>query len=333
MKNKPHQIFSVQNKHANIGVATKMPDSAQLQFASASKSIPIYFFLFLNTFESYHFIKRFIYDQTMRMKIFNVEARRVSMEKNIVVRTINLEGSFNFRDLGGYETLSGKKVKTGVLYRSGNLQNITDKDIEKIKQTGLKTIFDLRGSDEVKNYPTPSLSGIITKHVPLIEIDRDMVRQPKDLAKYAESLQDPGTILEKLYREVTKNTKVYKDFFATLLTDPKSPVLFHCMAGKDRTGVMAALTLHTLDVPDEFIFADYLYTNNFLDALRANLQPEAAQVDQALMQAMLEARREYLQAFFDEVQTQFGSVDQYIHEAIGLSKSDVETLRASLLVE
>ncbi|RFA33200.1 hypothetical protein CAI16_15630 [Virgibacillus dokdonensis] len=255
------------------------------------------------------------------------------MEKKITVRTIDLEGSFNFRDLGGYETRSGKRVKNGILYRSGNLQHITKNDIEKINQTGLKTIFDLRGSDEVKNYPTPSISGVTIKHMPLIEIDREMVRQPKDLQRFGEHPQEPGMILEKLYREVTKNTNVYNTFFSALLTDPESPLLFHCMAGKDRTGVMAALTLYALDVPEELIFTDYLYTNNFLDILRANLQPESIQVNQAFMQAMLEARREYLQAFFDEVESQFGSVDQYINEGIGLSKSDLKTLQAALLVK
>ncbi|MFU0790012.1 tyrosine-protein phosphatase [Virgibacillus proomii] len=255
------------------------------------------------------------------------------MNQRQLVQTIDLEGSFNFRDLGGYETKSGRKVKSGILFRSGNLQNLTQNDIITLKKIGIRTIFDLRGSDEAKKHPTPKIPEVTNRHLPLIEIDRDAIRSPKDLADFSfQQEEDPGQVLIQLYRKVTKNVPVYKSILTTLLENPQAPILFHCMAGKDRTGVTAALTLHMLDVPEKLIFQDYLFTNQFIDALKTNLQVEKIQADKALIQAMLEARREYLQAFFDEIKSQFGSVDQYVKEAIGFTKNDVEMLKAHLLV-
>ncbi len=163
------------------------------------------------------------------------------------------------------------------------------------------------------------------------------MRQVGDLAEQKHDLDvsNPGEMLIKLNRKITAYTSTFRRVFEILLSEPQAPLLFHCMAGKDRTGAVAALILSVLGVPREIITDDYLYTNNTLGQMKAHFQELGfgvpLQFDPSILDAMFEARVEYINAFFDELENQFGSVDSYIKESIGLTTEDIHILKSHLL--
>lgn len=253
-----------------------------------------------------------------------------------ISREVKMEGTFNFRDLGGYETTEGSRVKSGVIFRSGNLSRITDSDKEMLRELGIKNICDLRDNDEVQNHPDPVLDEITWHHIPLIK-DEEVVRQPGDLNQFESKLinSKPGEMLLSLNREMISNTVEFRKIFQILIDNPTNPMLFHCMAGKDRTGVVAALLLSALCVPREAIEEDYLYTNNVLEEIERGFSAIGyilpSHIDQEIIRAIYEARIEYIRAFFDEIEQKFGDVEVYLSKGIGLSEEDLRLLRKHLL--
>jgi protein-tyrosine phosphatase len=255
---------------------------------------------------------------------------------NNILREIQLEGSFNFRDLGGYETVDGRNVKRGMLFRSGNLSRVTEKDIEMINQLGIGKICDLRGLDEIEKFPDPILDGAIWSHTPLVS-DEKMVRQVGDLADFEHALinSKPGELLISLNQAMVTYKNAFQNVFKILLTEPHTPMLFHCMAGKDRTGTVAALILSVLGVPRPLIEEDYLYTNNTLEQMKANFADigfnDLPHIDKEVLDAMFEARAEYIHAFFNELENKYGSIDSYFKDVIGLTDDEINLLKSHLL--
>lgn len=248
-------------------------------------------------------------------------------------RIIELEGSFNFRDMGGYPTIDGYHVKWGMLYRSGNLSGMTKADLEIVNQLGIKKICDLRAKDEINKYPDPILNGAAWNHVPVIQ-DEVKIKHVGDLVSPYEN-GDLGGLLISLNREMVTYTETFQKVFKLLLDEPQNPFLFHCMAGKDRTGVVAALILSVLGVSRDIILEDYLFTNHSLEKIKANLLTSEShnlqQINQEVFDALLEARVEYINAFFDKLESTYLSIDSYIKEKISLTNADIALLKKHLL--
>ncbi|MED1564168.1 hypothetical protein AJ85_06960 [Alkalihalobacillus alcalophilus ATCC 27647 = CGMCC 1.3604] len=252
-------------------------------------------------------------------------------------RLITLEGSFNFRDLGGYKTKSGRTVKWGRVFRSGDLSKVTANDLKKLEQLGIKTICDLRSQDEVEKMPDPLLANVRALHVPVIPNDDEtMVRQVGDLAEVQrEWLTNPGDMLTYMNKKMVIFAEAYKTLFRSLLNYPEEPLLFHCAAGKDRTGVVAALILSLLDIDRETILEDYLLTNLSKEKMRQQLAGSDLDAFSHLsgeaIEAMLEPRAEYIEAFFVELEHHYGTVKHYFERAIGLTEDEMNQLRENLL--
>ncbi|KEK23284.1 tyrosine-protein phosphatase [Bacillus gaemokensis] len=257
----------------------------------------------------------------------------------VAERKLPLQGAFNFRDLGGYETTDGRRVKWGKLYRSEELAGLTEWDVDYLQQTGLKLICDYRTDFEVKHKPNPSIDGARQVCLPVMQdLAKDLnineFFQVGDLSM----LGKPGEYLVNMNRDFVTGNEAFVRFLQ-LAQDPENlPLVNHCTAGKDRTGFGSALLLLLLGVSEETIMEDYLLSNGFREKLNqkmmaflgAKLQNEESK---EILGAMFEARAEYLQAAIDEIIHKYGSIEMYAEKGLGFTKEQLENMKTMLLEE
>jgi protein-tyrosine phosphatase len=255
-------------------------------------------------------------------------------------RQIKLEGQGNFRDLGGYKTVDGKTVKWGLIYRAGQLNKLTDADITRLKELKIRTVVDFRGTAEAESRGKDRLpEGIRSIPLPI-----DSGSLPKEEPAPAGSPSGRTDFMLQATRSIMINrTDVYAAFIRELSEAQNRPLLFHCTAGKDRTGIGAAIVLSLLGVPWETVREDYLLSNYYRReenereiknmrediAKRQGIPPE--KVDMTSYEAMFFVKPEYLDAAHDEVIRRYGSMDSYLRKGIGLSGEMIDRLRNELL--
>lgn len=249
-------------------------------------------------------------------------------------RLIQLEGGANFRDVGGYKAADGRTVRRGLIYRAGLLGRLTDADHAKLAELGLKYACDLRSDQEVRGLPDRLPDGVRYEHLAVFNESESRVGVKALLFRRHEL----DRVMAESYTDFMLKEKPHV-FGAALrrLADPANlPAVFHCTAGKDRTGIVAALLLMLLGVPDETIIADYSLTNLFYPQIRAATEPLADRLKplrltiddlQPLMTADPVNMREML-AF---IRREYGSVDAYLTGPAGLEQATLTTLRTMLL--
>lgn len=241
-------------------------------------------------------------------------------------RVVALEGASNFRDLGGYHTAAGQVVRRGKVYRSAAMAALTDRDVESLGALGIRTICDFRGHEESKAAPT----RLPAENPP--RVDALPIHVAGDLRAMLSDGRSTGADMRRALSDtyrifVRDHVKAYRALFDRLVDGPDYPLVFHCSAGKDRTGLAAALILSALGVPRDTIREDYLLTNTHWNA---NV-PYAAQMPADVRDALLGAHPEYLDAAFDEISLRHGSVEQYLAGALGLTPRRADRLREHLL--
>ena len=239
-------------------------------------------------------------------------------------KTIPLTAASNLRDLGGYPTADGRRVRSGKLYRAPALLALTPEDEAAIAALGLRTICDFRGERESAANPVTIAGASATK----LPIEPSVGASLKDILRtgIASGHVSPDEMLE-LLREAYQAYALqsftrYRAMFELLNDDANLPLLFHCSAGKDRTGFGAALLLTALGVSWDHVLHDYLATNRLWRreiARNFELPP-------AVKDTLLTAHAVLLTAAFDAVRGAYGSVDAYLDRAIGLN----DTARAAL---
>lgn len=242
-------------------------------------------------------------------------------------RVYNLEGARNFRDFGGYQTEDGHQVRWGMLYRSNQPAGMTGVDYAKVQSIGLATVVDFRTSEEREQAPTQWKGNAAPEFalLPMGETER-----LKELEPQIQSAVETGD-LEGLLRLGTESYRrmpiEYAEEFGQLLrlfAQPQTlPLMMHCHAGKDRTGIGAALVLSLLGVPRETIISDYLLSNQLL------LSDDDSKT--AIEKLYWGVRREWLQASFDSIEARYGSVENYTQTALGLDRQTLKQIRANLL--
>jgi protein-tyrosine phosphatase len=262
--------------------------------------------------------------------------------REVSIRRLPLQGTPNFRDLGGYETADGRFVRWGLIYRSGVLSHLTTADFHYLGQLGVRVVCDFRTAQENASEPEIWIPGAQVDHVSL-PIGGD---GNKDVnASMQQMLANHPTAEELKQRMV----KVYGDFAFTnapeyaavfkQLEDDHLPLLYHCTAGKDRTGVFSALLLLTLGVPEKTVLADYELTNKYLrDGMSAADSkkllagnPAMSQLTPAERNILMAADPAYLESTLRKIDQKYGSFDAYRRQALGVSDHDVEVLRSRLL--
>lgn len=240
-------------------------------------------------------------------------------------RSISLEGASNFRDLGGYRGLDGRRLRWGRLYRSAHLAHLTPGDLQRLAELGVTRSADFRGQAESLHlaYQWPGLE----RHALLVE---------PTVAQRAQALMDSGAGLTAQTTEVLMHdtyrsfVQVYGQRFAdffTLLQQGQAPLVFHCTAGKDRTGWAAALLLTALGVDEEQIMEDYLLTNSLFK--RPSLL--YSQLPEDVLDVLWRVQPSFLQASVDAVREQYGDLDRYLSGALGLDQAARERLAALYL--
>ena len=245
------------------------------------------------------------------------------------MRRLPLERATNFRDLGGYDTRFGRPIRWGRVFRSGELTKVTKSDIADIDALGLRLIYDLRTSGERANRPSRPWGVARRLHRDYHHSGADL---PSIVARTDVSADRLRESMFALYRGLPFEQA---DAFRTLFKEAawgELPLLFHCAGGKDRTGAFAALLHELLGVSREDILADYLLSNDSIEAARARFLNHTGRddIDPSTWDPMLMVEPAYLDAMFAEIEARQGSTDAYL-DWLGVTPADVEAIRTNLL--
>jgi len=239
--------------------------------------------------------------------------------------TAVLQGASNFRDLGGYRNANGQSVRRGRVFRSDHLAGLTTEDLAHVEALGIAHSLDFRGVAEytATPYAIPGVQRVALTIEPTV-----IARMQALVAQgIVPTTEETVALMRETYRDfVNRNADTFGRFLKHLLEQP-SPQVFHCTAGKDRTGFAAALLLSALGVDRATIEHDYLLTNQ-LYKRDARLE---GQGHPHVMKVLWQVQPEFLQAAFEAVDAQHGGMSDYLHGAIGLSPQEVAELQRMLL--
>jgi protein-tyrosine phosphatase len=242
-------------------------------------------------------------------------------------RALRLQGATNFRDLGGYPGHGGRPLRWRRLFRSDHLGNLTPADCSTLAGFGLERSFDFRGRSESASRPY-KLSGVRQYH---LSIEPTVVQRMDELRLAGRTLTAAAVaeLMKELYRGlVNEQAPRFAELFEHLLQSD-APSVFHCTAGKDRTGIAAALVLLALGVRRELVVQDYLLTNELYRhpasaADHRGTPPEALAV-------LWQVQQGFLDAALQVIDTEHGGVQRYLGQRLGLGKTALDTLASRYL--
>lgn len=263
------------------------------------------------------------------------------------ISRIALTGAHNTRDLGGFPTQDGRRIREKRLLRSGALAALTDADCQTLKEAfHLHTVVDFRTATERAEKPDRDMPGVRFLINPILDeaamgITRERATDTSIGKTMRRKLDDPNfTIsgyMSNIYRTIIADPRAqaqYRQFFTILQQNPDGAILWHCTAGKDRVGTGTAMLLTALGVSQDLIFEDYLMTNQFT---AAELAQAKARTDDPVYRAVLDdiygVKPMYLETVFSEMIRLSGSVRQYLQDRIGLTDDVCKTLQQLYLKE
>ncbi|MCB1731018.1 MAG: tyrosine-protein phosphatase [Halieaceae bacterium] len=265
---------------------------------------------------------------------------QLPLEQRDSHRLLNFEGIHNLRDLGGYATSDGRQVQWGKLYRSANFAEATPADLAALSQLGLATFIDLRSTPEKAEEPNrlPDPLPFEVVEIPILdEGNQALVGEVMERVENGDFQGfDPGQKMQQANRQFASVfTPQFRQLFATVVAADGAPVLWHCTAGKDRTGFAAAVLLRILGVPRETIMQDYMASLEPALASRKSqllmLRLFKGEETAAKIEVMMGVEPAWLEAGFDEIDATWGSFDAYVRDGLQLDEADIEVLRANLL--
>jgi protein-tyrosine phosphatase len=245
----------------------------------------------------------------------------------------------NLRDLGGYKTSNGKTVARGLVYRCNQLYEISPGDMKKLDNLRLKTAYDLRTAEERQKRPGEVPSGV--NYVWLNVLADSPQSGAAQLEKLMQNPKEANAALgggkaeaafQQGYREfvsLPSAKKEFRELFLSLGDQKKLPALFHCTTGKDRTGWAAAALLTLLGVPKDKVIEDYLRSNDYILPAYQKVIDGFVEAggDKSIPLAILGVKEEYLNAAFDEMQTKYGTIENYFSEGLSIDATQQKALR------
>ncbi|HQQ71349.1 MAG TPA: tyrosine-protein phosphatase [Alicycliphilus sp.] len=242
------------------------------------------------------------------------------MDTSDYSRSLDLAGASNFRDLGGYAALDGRQVRWRRIFRSDHLAALTPQDMQVLHTLGIGRALDFRGHAE---------SAALAYELPAVRyhalpIEPTVVQRAKEMALAGRQMTAPVAVrlMEDTYRAfVSDNTRQFASLFEQLLAED-TPLVFHCTAGKDRTGFAAALVLLALGVPRELVMQDYLLTNG-LYRRPAGIVSSAPE---EVLNVIWRVQEGFLQAALQAVDSDHGGVQQYLRRRLGVDEAATKRL-------
>lgn len=240
-------------------------------------------------------------------------------------RSLPLTGASNFRDLGGYAGHGGRQVRWRRIFRSDHLADLTPADVAQVTELGLTRVCDFRGTQE----RVPQACVLPQVKVHALSIEPTVVQGLKSLlaSGQAPTVQDTVHLMEQTYRDfVLYNSARFAELFGHLL-ESDAPLVFHCTAGKDRTGFAAALILTALGVPKAVVMQDYLLTND----LYRMPHTSAPFAPQEVLNVLWRVQPNFLEAAFHAVEAEYGSLQQYLAKTLGMGAPEMARLETLYL--
>jgi protein-tyrosine phosphatase len=254
-------------------------------------------------------------------------------------RRVAFAGAYNFRDLGGYATADGFTVKWGVLYRSDNLAKLTDRDLAALNTLGLYRLIDFRADFEKAAEPNrlPTNPGFQVVELPIFDANSQLGQDIRDRIMNGDvtGIDADQLLVDANTQFASDFTPQFKAFLQEVQAADGKPVLFHCTAGKDRTGFAAAILLRILGVPQETVMQDYMLSKSYALEARARdifiLRLTKGEATARVVEKLSGVEAAYLQAAFATIDAEYGSFENYVRDGLDLDDADIADLRASLL--
>lgn len=249
-------------------------------------------------------------------------------------RIVELDTILNLRDAGGYRTADGRMVRRGRVYRSGQLSRLTPAAWRVVREElGIGGIWDLRSADEMRRMPTAVPEGVRVWHRPVGNSGNRWLRL-LHIFRHRHHLHE--TMRQTYVSDFVDGGAATMGQILIEVGAADGPVLIHCTAGKDRTGLTVALLLRLLGVPEPTVVDDYALSNRWTEPLAASLAKEFAPLyvlgfTPAQLRPLLLADPDYLLGALRRVDEQYGGVEAYLQGPGGMSAEQIVRLRARFL--
>ena len=250
-------------------------------------------------------------------------------------RRLPLQGAVNFRDLGGYATATGQRLKWGKVFRSDHLSNLTEGDIDFLKRLKIRCVCDFRTSTEARRRPDryPGNGPGEHLHLPIDNLKADPTELFQKLKKGDTSWLTKEFLIEGYILNIEEFASVWGEVFKHLADPGYLPLVFHCTGGKDRAGTCAALILLSLGVPEKTVIHDHglsnVYIRDVVNGLYAKF--EAAGIEREKISPYFSAPRYCIEALLAHLHEKYGSPIAYLKSKAGVTEEMLEKIRGQLL--
>jgi len=252
-------------------------------------------------------------------------------------RVVLLDGGVNFRDLGGYQNQDGRRVKWRKILRCGHLANLSEKDLDTLEKIGVSKIHDFRRKEEQQQSPSAAIRA---------EFIEDYQISIGDISRFWEFLFEGELTAESSHELVVNSYRscikvvipAFSRFMRQIIENTENASVFHCSAGKDRTGMAAALILSALDVPRETIIEDYLLTRKYYDSsklvdiIEGHLRDaKVKNWEREWLMPYVSVHEDNIAAFLDAIDQHYGSMKNYLISGLNLSEVDLQLMKQQFL--
>ena len=245
----------------------------------------------------------------------------------VIARRLMLDGAVNCRDLGGYRTCDGRRLRFGRVYRSDQFADLSDADVQQIAALGLRTVCDLRAPSEREQKPNrvwpqspqPQVLGFMPYR------GDELIADTREGRITAQQIEER---VREIYRRfVIDHTATYSQLLHLIADAESLPLLFHCTSGRDRTGFATAILVMALGVPQATIVQDYRLSDHY----RRDLAFQVGKIDPLLMATLTQSHPDYLAAAFEVMRERWGSEQAYLRDGLGFGIDRQRHLQALLL--